>query len=444
METENVQQPQTVQNSEDPMKNLEQKKFVLKLLVFITLILAVIGILLLGYFLYKNSATTDRVKQEPTSKLSDQSVGTISPAPTENPSTNSTSGKIAPKNTILYAKEVSESDENGRGWPTYTIFASDVQGKEKIPLFTVGSVNNYPIDFRFLKQKNAILINLEHSLFLYDLQTGKMPDVYIGKSGEGYILGGALSHDGKYLLFNYSTNYVNSTGPENKIVLVNLDDKSQKEIFSGKPGYKFRGYLVPEFWSPEDTRIYLGGTVASDGPFGYSAINKDGSTLHLIPDMNTSGINSDDGSFYVYTLASTDNSIKRTCYSSPPNPILKLFTSSTEQQVTVEQNILNDYSVRGWSPDNKKFVYDVKKYKSGEGCDATFYPVESFMYDITLKTSSKVSSYDQQLVEWGVTPVNIAVNGDISGKIKLTAGNSEIDTISSTSSNDLLYLGYYK
>lgn len=394
-------------------------------------------------------------KQKPVQKSSQPVTKSLSPTIIELSSTGetgqffqSTSGKIAPKNSLLYAKEVQELNGNSRGWPVYTVFAADIHGKQKTPLFTIGGINNFPIELKFLKQRNAILINLEHSLLLYDLQTGKISDVYTGKSNEGYILGGALSHDGKYLLFNYSTDYVNPNGPENRLILVNLDDKSQKEIFSGKPNFSFRGYFVPDFWLPDDSKIYLGGTVPSDGPFGYAVINKDGSNFHSIPEMNTNGKYSPAGNYFAYVSLNSDelNSIKWACYSSP-NTMLTLVDTVKEQQTLVEKNVLNNYTVRGWSPDNKQLVYDVRKYKSGEGCQATFYPVESYVYDIATKTSTKVSSADQQLVTWGVEPAIITINSGTNDPHDLSTINADavvIDKATNSSSIGLLYLGYYQ
>ena len=117
MKTDNAPQSQAVPSTDEQTKQPEQKKLILKPNVVIVLVIAVVSVSILTYFLYNYATlTTSKVRQGATPEpSSNQSTVTLSPTTFKDQSVNTTTGKIAPKNTILYANEVSQTNANGRG-----------------------------------------------------------------------------------------------------------------------------------------------------------------------------------------------------------------------------------------------------------------------------------------------------------------------------------------
>ena len=89
---------------------------------------------------------------------------------------------------IVYAKEIDSIDDSGnRRYPIYSVIQSNLDGSDKKEIFRVGDVNNYPRDFKLVKERNIVLVNMEHSLLAYNLETGERKELYQGARGQNYI-----------------------------------------------------------------------------------------------------------------------------------------------------------------------------------------------------------------------------------------------------------------
>ncbi|OGY11290.1 MAG: hypothetical protein A3F61_03080 [Candidatus Blackburnbacteria bacterium RIFCSPHIGHO2_12_FULL_41_13b] len=307
---------------------------------------------------------------------------------------------------IVYAKEIDSIDDSGnRRYPIYSVIQSNLDGSDKKEIFRVGDVNNYPRDFKLVKERNIVLVNMEHSLLAYNLETGERKELYQGARGQNYIFGFAVSHDGGRVAINISNDLYNTPvgyslkeGQDTVVIMIiDLDDNKQEVILSKNiKEVGSLGWLTPEFWSSDDQKIYMRDSYPSEY-IGYLwQINVDGLNLKVL--SVSPGNHTPDGRYLAYMNIDSHRDVKWECgLGGGESGELRIFDTKINKDILVDKDTLGEKTINsyGWASDNRRLVYGNRKYLSGEECEATFAPEEFYGYDIVTQKTTRLTDISE-------------------------------------------------
>ena len=278
---------------------------------------------------------------------------------------------------VVFAKQTSNvTAKDERSIPVYSVYKMGIDGSQKELLFTAGDKENYPLDFKLSPGKTGLIINYENHLVLYDFINKTKKEIFRTEE-KGIILGYVLSKDESKIAVNVNA----------KVYVKEVDGNDQKIIVENKSDVIS---LVPNFWSPDGTKIYLKEVSASERVGSYWEVNSDGKNLTKLP-VNVFGEFSPDGKAYAY-FDYDGSAPKLLCFGFQPN-VLKVYslvnTFSSNREIVVESGENKRYVFIRWSGDGTKFMYNSQLYKSGEGCRSDFYPEETYIYDAKYNDAEK-------------------------------------------------------
>jgi hypothetical protein len=120
------------------------------------------------------------------------------------------------QSVLIYSKQVSSVDADGRGWPVLNIYRK-VGNEEPELLVTVGAVHEYPAGFALSPDQNLLVINLETKLQILNLTTKELKTV-------------ATTDVAKYVADSYSSNTIGREG-----VVFSPDSTKVAFVHLGKP-----------------------------------------------------------------------------------------------------------------------------------------------------------------------------------------------------------------
>lgn len=337
---------------------------------------------------------------------------------------------IVETKSVVFAKQTSSVTKNNRDIPVYSVYKMGIDGSQKELLFTSGNKDNYPLDFKLLSSKIGLIINYENHLELYDFSNKLSREIFRTEEN-GYILGYVLSKDESKIAVSANA----------KIYVKEIDGTVQKAILESSQ----TASLVPSFWSPDDSKIYLKEVSASDKVGNYWQVNIDGTDLNKLP-VNVFGEFSSDGKSYAYFDYDGSNP-KWLCFGFQPN-VLKVYTLagtfSANKETVAEGGTNKRYSFIRWSPDGSKFMYVSQLYKSGEGCRSEFYPEETYIYDTRQGYVYKSSKSRADLLkEWFPGEPDVQINpGEKDKKGDSMIVNGFLADQQNTYSLKIVYIGY--
>ncbi len=363
-----VSTPPTTPKSTSPSVQKKPRKF--KMLLIAILLIVISGF---SGFLYSEIKNADR-------RPVIYKVGDIE---------NKKEESVVETKVVIFAKQTSSvTTKDNKELPIYSVYKMAIDGSQKELLLTAGDKDNFPLDFKLLPSKTGLIVTYKNHLDLYDFSKKLSREIFKSE-GSGSILGYVLSKDeGKI------TVSVNS-----KVYIKEVDGNDQKIIFENKDNVVS---ILPSFWSPDGTKIYLKETSASDKVGNYWQVSVEGTDLNKLP-VNVFGEFSPDGKAYAYFDYDGTNP-KWLCFGFQPN-VLKVYTLagtfSANRETVAEGGANKRYSFIRWSADGSKFMYVSELYKSGEGCRSEFYPEETYVYDTRYGGITKSSKNKTDLLkEW--------------------------------------------
>lgn len=280
---------------------------------------------------------------------------------------------------VIFAEQTLESG--------YAVYKMAVDASQKILLFTAEDKDNLPLEFKLLPSKTGLIVSYKDHLDIYNFSKKLSREIFRVEEN-GTILGYVLSKDESKIVVSASS----------KVYIKEIDGIDKKVILDNKDSAS----LVPSFWSPDGTKIYLKETSASDNMGSYWQVNADGTDLNKLP-VNIFGEFSPDSKFYAYFGYDGTNP-KWMCFNFQPN-VLKVYTLagtfSANKEAIAESGANRRYSFIRWASDGSKFMYVSEYYKSGEGCRSEFYPEETYIYDTKYGNVYKSSKSKADLLkEW--------------------------------------------
>jgi hypothetical protein len=394
--------PQPVSNQSSPGapvvgKPVPAKKKGWKVVLIITVVLIVLLVLLSIVFSPKNPT------QETQQKTGRQGAAQATPEPTLGAIRGaSVALPDVVSQQLIYVKQTGEESSDEKKWPLLTVYAYDPNSGEKVSLFSVGGKDNYPMQLTLFPIRKQILVNLGHSLLLYDGDSGAISSLYSGDSKSDFITGNALSRDNMLLAFNVTTGmHVPASEQKDSVHIVNLVTKEQSLILEqerANTGDLFSGWLSPVFWTPDNKAIVMNYVTDPPAAAGMAEIAVNGTNLHTLPGLTTAGFVSNDRAYYAYTQLSQTP----TAWACQDNGMtsVQLYNTQTGAETTIAADPISSFRVIAWSPDNRQFLYQTQKYQSGDGCAAQFFDKQYFLYDLTTKQSVELSSIDVQMTQW--------------------------------------------
>lgn len=384
METNNQQNLNPQQPPTNSIPPIPAKKLSTIIIVVITFVL-VVGVVI--WFALIQQAKEDSAITNPQSKTD----------LTKNESQTSLQPEIVnlpAGNTVIYSKQISQQEANGRYWPTESILRK-VNDQTPELLATVGKVGEYPIDFVLTPDKKFLLINLESKLQILDLANKELKDLIIAKE---QILALAFSPD-KTQLFIWDQKFYGLK--QYYVRIYDLNTKTEKTAVPGQYEGEFRGVFNRATWR-DDNKILLAESWGEYAKAWYYDLNLN--KLVLTPGELQYGFVSNDAKL----MAIPNSSVNDICDERSGSTVstYRIVEPITGQEYAKVGDSTKASFVLAFSPDNKQILYStaltVKTGKDGlysKDCEKE-QPVSYFIYDIATASFKPTNNYQDIMAKW--------------------------------------------